>query len=239
MTLAEIRSQFGALSGRMDLVTADGNGDYGCDIFIREGSKMLDRMADIESSVAVAFRTVSVGDYYLAVDQIRSLRSVWYYCADQSYKLKEGTREQLRSLFSGVLTSEAQGIPAWYITANMRLADLQSDTSLTGFLNKVDFTGEYYNGIIFPPADPAGVMEITGTFYSNPLQVATDENYWSREHPMILIWGALYQLEVTYRNSEGAKDWIAAISQALTTLEFDHVEQQAINLRQMGGRAND
>lgn len=239
MTLAEIRSQFGALSGRLDLVTVDGNGDFGCDIFIREGSKMLDRMADIESSSAVAIHTVLVGDFYLTIAQVRAIHEIWYYCDGESYELKEGTRDQLRRLFSGTLTTEQQGIPAWYFTANMRIADLQSDTTISGFLNAVDFTKSAFNGIVFPPADPAGAMEITGTFYSNPLLLSTDENYWSLEHPMLLIWAALYQLEVTYRNSEGAKDWLGAIGQSLTTLEFDYVEQQSINLRQMGGRAND
>jgi len=238
MNLGEIRTLFGELSGRLDLVTADDDGKYSVDTYIKQGSKMLDRMADIESSHSVVFRTVEEGDYYLEISNVRAIHEVWLYAGESSYQLKEGTKEQLRGMFPGLLANSDTGIPSWYHTANMRVEEL-SDTTLEGFLNHVDFSGEFYNGIIFPPIETSGIFEIDGNFYSTELSKASDENYWSVENPMMLVWAALYHLEVSYRNSEGAKDWMTAISQNLTMLEFDHVEQGAINLRQMGGREND
>lgn len=238
MNLGEIRAQFGDLSGRLDLVE-EVNGVVGADTYITSGSRMLDKMADIESSAAVVYKEVSPGDFYLYVSQVRAIFEVWYYAEGASYPLKEGTREQLRGYFPGLLSGAERGIPAWYATANMRIADLVSDAPVEGFLNHVDITGEHYNGIIFPPVDTSGVFEISGNFYSNPLAAETDENYWTVHNPMLLVWAALYYLEVSYRNTEGAKDWLGAINQSLTMLEFDHVEQGMKNLRQMGGREND
>ena len=238
MNLGEIRTQFGALSGRLDLIAEGDDGSVGADVYIKQGSKMLDRMADIESSHSVVFRTVEAGDYYLEVSNVRAIHEVWLYTGGKTFKLKEGTKEQLRGYFPGLLANSDRGIPAWYHTANMRVDEL-SDTSLEGFLNHVDFSGEYYNGIIFPQVADEGIFEIDGNFYSTELINSTDENYWSVENPFLLVWAALYHMEVSYRNSEGAKDWMAAITQNLTMLEFDHVEQGAINLRQMGGREND
>lgn len=239
MNLGDIRTQFGELSGRLDLLELDADGKAGADVYIDAGSKMLDRMADIESSSAVVYKEVAAGDFYLELSQVRSIFEVWLYANGRSYQLKEGTREQLRGYFPSLLTADNRGIPAWYHTANMRVADLNTDTPAEGFLNHVDFSKEFYNGIIFPPIDQAGVFEIGGNFYSNPLESLTDENYWTMHNPFLLIWAALYHMEVAYRNTEGSKDWLTAITQNLTMMEFDHVEQGMKNLRQLGGREND
>ena len=54
----------------------------------------------------------------------------------------------------------------------------------------------------------------------------TDENYWSIEHPMLLLYAALYEMEVSYRNTEGAKDWDLALSRELADLDKDTVEEE-------------
>lgn len=53
----------------------------------------------------------------------------------------------------------------------------------------------------------------------------TDECYWSTEHPDILIHAALCRLEISYRNTTGANDWLRAINNDLTNLDMEWVEE--------------
>ena len=86
-----------------------------------------------------------------------------------------------------------------------------------------------------PPTDEEIIVEVQGLWYSNPLSSDTDKNYWSVNHPEALFAAASYKLEVSYRNTEGAKDWLAAIDMQLGELGKDFVEQQASGVTQMKG----
>ena len=239
MNLKEIRTQLVTLSGRIDLVEDEvGYVDNGADFFIQEGSKFLDRRAEITESEASKFVTVAEEDFYVTFDLCRAIHEVWFYDANGRVKLEEATSDKLKGLFPQLLTQDRTGVPAYYLPINVRVAD-GSDTPPVGFMNFVDITGEDVDGILFPPVDRAGTLEIVGKFYSSPLTQDTSTNYWSGLHSMLLIWAALYHLEISYRNTEGAKDWMSAISLTLDDLFKDKVEQSSHNLRQMGGREND
>lgn len=62
-----------------------------------------------------------------------------------------------------------------------------------------------------------------------------DENFWSREHPDVLIHAALYRLEIGYRNSSGARDWLSSIGIDLVEIDKEYVEEQAANVTEMEG----
>ncbi len=63
----------------------------------------------------------------------------------------------------------------------------------------------------------------------------TDENFWSYEHPDILIKAALYRLEVSYRNMAGAEDYLSSIMLDLRALDMKQVEADAAAVDEMEG----
>jgi len=239
MDLKEIRKKFVELSGRYDLVvdTTDYE-DAGADFYIREGSKFLDRRAEITESEAIKFKNVSEGDFYVTFDLCRTIHEVWFYDAGERGQLKDATRKELLTKFPKLLSTMETGVPAMYLPINVRIAD-GSDTPPIGFLEYVDIEGEELTGIIFPPLDRDGIMSIVGKFYSAELVSNASTNYWSSNHSMLLVWAALYHVEISYRNTEGAKDWLSAITLHLDDLFKDRVEQESGTLKQLGGRDNE
>ena len=63
----------------------------------------------------------------------------------------------------------------------------------------------------------------------------TAENYWSVQHPDILIMGALRQLEVFNRNTQGRLDWEGAVDIMLSDVDKDMVEEDITEADQMKG----
>jgi len=62
-----------------------------------------------------------------------------------------------------------------------------------------------------------------------------DSCFWSELHPDILLHAALQRLEVSYRNTQGANDWLQAIVIDLSELDKEWVEEAVANLDQMEG----
>ena len=60
-----------------------------------------------------------------------------------------------------------------------------------------------------------------------------DECFWSTEHPDILTHAALQRLEVSYRNTQGANDWLTAIMSDLAELDKEWVEELVESLNVM------
>lgn len=236
MDLIDVRKLFVQLSGRADLMDAVTFEDYGSDNFIREGSKFLDRKMTTSNEEDSIFISVISGDFKAQFQTARVIKEVWFYDTDTRYQLEEVTKGRLKEMFSSILSSDASGIPAKYAT--VRCATV-SGTAPADFLSSANLAYNDINGVIFSPLDRSGTLEIVGKFYSKVLSLNTDENYWSVNYPMLLVWAALYHLEISYRNSEGSKDWLASITHHLSEIEMDHVEQDAYNLTQLGGREND
>ena len=239
MNLSEIRDMFSELSGRLDLVTVDANGVYKADWYITAGSRLLDRLADVSNSEATAFFAAQAGSFHLSVPDVRSILRVYYYTSTSRAELRKGTQDLLRRLFSDPLTTENRGVPKYYIPVSFRVGSPRSAATPGDFMQHVDFTGTAIDGIMFPPIDTDGTFEVFGYYYSKSLVNDTDTNYWARHHPMLLAWAALYHLEVSYRNTSGAQDWMNSIGTTLRTIEFDHVLEVSTEIKQMGGREND
>jgi len=49
------------------------------------------------------------------------------------------------------------------------------------------------------------------------------------------LMAGMYQLEVMYRNTEGANDWLRSIELAVTGLGKDFVEEHIAEVDQMNG----
>ena len=63
----------------------------------------------------------------------------------------------------------------------------------------------------------------------------SDTNWWTLETPDTLITASLYQLELSYRNSEGARDWMNGVDLNLHVLELEQVDDEVTGVDQMEG----
>ena len=239
MNLGEIRSLFIERSGREDLQTSEG-ADNGANFFIQSGQRFIDRLVEMDKSWARKFYEASAGDCYVIFENCRSVKRVWFSNSGGRTQLEKLTLEEFRNAYSDSPDAIDSGTPLYYIPTPLRtspdnlqvIIDWVYGSKLTDTATQ-DFT---YNGIIFtPPTDRDGLVEVLGLFYQSELENDNDENFWSVVHPEILLFGALYQLELSYRNTEGAKDWLNAIMLHLDGLEKDWIEQTVAETDQMEG----
>jgi len=88
-------------------------------------------------------------------------------------------------------------------------------------------------------ADHATSEDVTiqaeGLFLSAPLASDSSENFWTVNEPELLLKAAMRELEVMMRNTQGVKDWEAAIATELYALECDLVEDQLDDDNVLGG----
>lgn len=236
MELSELRSLFLQLSGRYDLVDPD---DFtqpaGCDVYLVEGSRFLDRKMTTANDMDSIFCKIKVDSYFLSFAEARVIKEVWFYDTSERIKLVEYPRDKIRLLFGDILTGVTKAAPYTYGTVRGKKV---SGASPADFLTEIKLSTTDMNGIVYNPSDRVGTIEVVGKFYS-PNLIDEEENYWSVHHGMLLVWAAMYNLEISYRNTEGSKDWLRAISDAVASIEMDHVEEDSWNLRQLGGREND
>ena len=242
MDLLDVRTAFIQRSGRYDLVVdAVDFVDAGADFFINAGQRMLDRMDTTNKSWGRRFLEVVSGDYYTTFKYCRAIKEVWVMDSSERVKLTKVDISELREYYDEPVPSLTSGTPKYYAPAVLRPIpdEVTSDdfVGLSGFDDVlVDWTHYEYNGVMFmPKADGDYVIEVWGLFYSPELSLDADENWWTLIHPEILIKGALYQLEVFYRNTEGANDWMRAISVEMAGLGKDFVEEHIAEVTQMGG----
>lgn len=94
-----------------------------------------------------------------------------------------------------------------------------------------------YNTILIapPPLDNTLTIQVEGLFQSDPLVSDTDENFWSTNHPFTLVHAALLKLEELYRNTEGVKDWTAAVERVTVPLNMDLIEEEMSDISEMEG----
>ena len=91
-----------------------------------------------------------------------------------------------------------------------------------------------YDGIlIMPPVSEIYTITIFGKFFSNSISSDDDSNFWSVAYPDILLTATMYKLETFYRNTEGARDMLAALNESLFGLEKDVIMQELADVDSM------
>lgn len=233
MNLLGIRQKFITFSGRYDLATTEGADDHdtdgGADFFINAGQRFLDRRFQTPKSYGRRFDEVIAGTWYLTFQNCRAIEAVWCNSDDDRWQLKKYDYDVIRRNYPGLVSGTDGGTPGYYCPLVLRSIDATDIDAQGEFFNYVMAADDgTYNGILFvPPTDASYVIETIGKFYHDALSDNDDENFWTTVSPDTLIKAALYQLEVSYRNTEGQKDWLAAITIEGRDLEFDAVEQES------------
>ena len=237
MNLGTIRAKFITLSGRDDLVNADSS-DNGANYFINAGQRMLDRKIDFRKSTGRLFEELAADSWYLKTTGVRSLDQVWVNDSESRWILEKKNLTFLHKEFPDLISETDTRDPLYWSPALIRGMDVTDMDAQGSFFNYVlaEADNDEYTGlVILPPPDVSIVVELIGKFYSPTLSSDSDESYWTVVHEDLLIMAALYRLEVSYRNTEGANDWLRAITDDLMDIDKDTVHEDNANVDQLEG----
>lgn len=231
MNLGEIREQVVEKSGRYDLVvdTTD-YVDNGMNNYIKRGLTYLDLLMNTGHSKAKLFSTLATGSWYVLMEGCRAVTEVWLTDSTDRTKLTKITLDDFKKYYSEPMGSADQDTPEYYAIANLRTSPETATTitleSFVGALITVASAEHTYDAILIgPPADGAYIVEVEGLFYQTTLSNDTDTNYWTDRYPQAVIWATIREIELDYRNTDGAKDWENAIRGLLMLIDQDAVEQ--------------
>jgi len=220
MQLIDIRKKFVELSGRYDLMD-ENFGDTGADFFIQAGQRFLDRRANLDSIQYGTTIYRCPPDGYVKCPDCWLVKYVWWVRPEGNLPLKEIRHPVAPSFLLGTKVAGPRFWVPRYTRYVMDLAKVSSASVLAAASAFTD-TEQLYQKLsleVLPhPTQPVDIM-IQGRFYSPPLLEDDDYNAWSMKFPETLLKASLYQLEVFYRNTEGANDWFAALQQDLTDAE--------------------
>ena len=238
MNLLQLRQKFRELSGRFDLVNDDGS-DNGANFFIYEGAKYLDRLNETQKSWASAFRFINLGFYSASIPYCRAIKEVWAATTIERWQLeKKDLQDLINEYLLDAPSSRDLGIPLYYSPTITRYvpenATAESFESFIGMVEVPSGNAHIYNTILLNvPVSEKIVVEVKGLFYSAELTNDTDQNYWSVMHPLLLIMAAMMQTEIVNRNTQGVNDWRSAITEQMTQLGFDLVEELIAEVTQI------
>lgn len=233
MNLLGIRQKFIGFSGRYDLATTVGadahDTDNGADFFINAGMRFLDRKYQTPKAYGRRFDEVAADSWYLTFANCLAISAVWCNDDEGRWQLTKYPYDSIRKSYPDLVSQHETGAPRFYTPLVLRSIEATDIDAQGQFFNYVMTADDgTYNGILFVPAtDGSYVIETIGRFLHGELSDNTDENYWTTVSPETLIKAALYQLEVSYRNTEGAKDWFNAFNLEATEMEKDFVEQES------------
>jgi hypothetical protein len=194
-----------------------------------------------EDMLARRIMTLGVGEYIKVFGQMKVIRYVWL--VDSSGNVSSPTRmtfQQIRDYYAQTLSVMDTGTPAYWAPAYVRI---DPNLTIDGTEFTIDSFDEFVidsttasNGIIFaPPTDTEYTIDVLGKFYSTDMSADEDTSIWTELYPNVLLYAALYQLEVTHRNTSGARDWLGAIDNELIAIDMDSVDFVSEHIDQMEG----
>jgi len=233
VNLLQLRQRFRTLSGRHDLVDADGS-DSGADFFINAGQRHLDRLDETQKSPGICFRFCEVGFWSVHFPYCRAVKEVWANSTTAKWQLE---KKDLQHLLAGYFTTVPSGIDVgstlYYAPAITRSVPATRDIeaadfeAFAGYVDVMSADHYAYNSILVaPPPDERIALEIKGLFYTEELSEDTDKSYWSEVHPNVLIMATMREIEIFNRNTQGVKDWDNAIAAATSGIGKDLVEEE-------------
>jgi hypothetical protein len=237
MNLSEIRQALATLSGRFDLF--DEVIDVG-DMLINEAVKALDRLSETQKTWASHLVYVASGGWYAELPYCRAIKEVWV--SDDTGERWQLEKKNIQDLMAGWMTELAAntegGAPLYYSPAVTRRIPEGGalPVNVTNYIDINTSSGYIYNSIIVAPVtDAQYLLDIRGLFGSKKLTLEVDENYWSVNHPGLLIKATLREIEVFNRNASGVRDFDTAIATDLDGINKDLVEEIIAEVDQMEG----
>lgn len=240
MTLSEVRDIFIETSGRNDLLAAGvvANANF----YINQGCRELDRRLYGGKTEARYTRDLDKAQILVAVPNCRVIKDVWIYDSEEKTRLtKADDIYEMKEYYSQPKANITPSTPFVYFPVNASpspgVEEATNYTQAWAFEDIIEEAHEGFNSLLIsPPPDHANyTLQVEGVFYSDELEDDTDYNWWTVNHPLLVVQAALYKLEEMYRNTEGAKDWDSAISKTMIQLNSDWIEEEIADIDQMEG----
>lgn len=223
MNLLEIRNKVIELSGRYNYVTTSGD-DNGANFFIQAATRALDRAQEHSKEATWYEEALAIGECTSKFSHARVVSDVWFVDADGTHTELEGkTYRELLILYPTLQDTDSGAPVYWapnYITRDPSVAQDNLES---------------HGVIIMPPTDAAVTLRVYGKFYSKPLTIDADENYWSVNQPDILIIASIRAMDYFARNSEGAADYARITQGLLIDIDKDAAEWNAAKRLVMRG----
>lgn len=231
-----LRLQLRELTGRRDLIDADGF-STGIDFYIDCALRWLDQQLPTDSRLGRWVYQASSGEYKLPVPRCRAVKGVWMYdeTGECRGELIKRSISWLRSKYTEDWADLSTGQPLYYTPNVDNLAPTQwntasfgssySDTSDLNFGTDPD-AFRRRNLLVLPPTDGTYTFNVVGAFFTNSI---TDQplSFWTVMYPDAVILATQMKMEeMCYRNSEGAKGFLAALAPILSGIDYDAVEEE-------------
>lgn len=226
-TITEARASLREKSGRFDLTALQLN-DY-----LNRGQRFLDEITEFKKAPARYQVTIMAGQVIATFPvDLRVVQHVWCADTEDRWPLQKAGDQWIRQTFAVPQASLERDKPIYYVpdpltyknASGIYLYDaVEFDDSLT------------LSGImVLPPPDGTYYVEVEGRFYS-PTLTDLQSSWWLTNKDSLLVQAALRELETDYRNTQGIKDWEAAMSPSLKGIQDDLAEEEWQDIDQMEG----
>lgn len=233
MTLSEVRALFIEISGRNDLLQA--GTAVGADFFINQGCQELDTRLFGGKGEGAYIVDIDASQIVIPIPNCRIVRRVWVYNSTAKTELaKAEDLDEMRNYYDEPKASKTSATPYVYFPISARPypnALVASNYNQTWALEDIleDGHEDFSAILISPPPDTGYTLKVEGAFHSDELVNDGDFNFWTVKKPLAVVHAAMYKLEQTYRNMEGAKEWSVAIDSIVTPMNMDLVEEEDIS----------
>ena len=255
--LGLVQEQFIRATGRLDL---DTDSPHDAIWFLNRGQRWLDSRMGFPKDISRYSLVLPATAFVVNVPDCRAIESVWISDGESRTRLEKqtfswfresfpalalldgGLRPPVRTLADGTYEQPTLDAPSYCVAPNgvaptQNRFLLETNARFNYDAEGVTF-GESFNistVLLAPPLASEATVTIFGYFASPVLLSPTDKSYWTETYPDLLVQAACYQLEVVMRNSQGARDWLAAIEVGLRGVDMDQALQESIDITRMEG----
>jgi hypothetical protein len=236
MSLVSVRKQFAIYSGRYDLIVDRVTfADKGADFFIQSGQRYLDRTFDIFKAESRFYTELAAGSWYVLAPDCRVVDNVYLSNSTGARaELRRISLTEYKRIFRSdpMLAAQSADCIGTYCVSNLRVTPqipvtITIDRWETATYNTTGLENNFTGILISPSTTGDTTCEIYGKFYQPRLLVDNDTNIWSEQYEVVLVMAACRELEISYRNTVGVKDWEVAITSELHGVELDDADQES------------
>jgi hypothetical protein len=216
MSLLDVRKEVIKFSGRLDLVEDDSCVvDKGVDTFIRTASRVLDMRGDQDRSLKYWTGSIGANTCRIMLQDCRMVFKVWWQNSDGAWtQLDPKGFDEFLENYSKLSETTASTPLYWAREPIHRDPRNQGASPLMAAMGIM----------LMPPTDEDIAIKVFGKFYEKTLIANEDVNYWTEEHPLLLVYASLYEMETTYRSTQGATDWKNRVDDYLIDIDRDLAE---------------
>src|SRR4030067_1693792 len=237
MTITELRTEFRIRTGDLNILDVD------IDKYVNRGIKFLDMLTEYTHAPAKYHAILAANTHHISFDAAcRAIREVWLIEANTGRVQVNKIQPNDMKLLYPTAPNDTGGIPSFYSIDIMRAFPDTFDPAAIGNAAYVKYldtqiSNWLYRGIEFNcPTDKEYMVEVIGLFNHPALTdivPAITTNWWTEQQPEATMLAAMYHMELTYRNSEGASDYLTGINSIITGIDRDKADEESAESTQM------